>query len=136
MRIMDVLLVFPALLLAIGDRHRDRPGPAQRPSSRSASWPSPIYARIMRASVLSSQGGDYVTASRALGESRAGDPVPADPAELDHAADRGRARSVSARRVLDVAALSFLGLGAQPPTGRVGLDDRPEQRQALHGART
>ena len=70
----------------------------------------------MRASVLSVRENDFVTASRALGESSRGILVPADPAQLADAAHRRRARSASAAAILEVAALSFLGLGAQPPT--------------------
>ena len=71
MRFMDVLLAFPSLLLAIAIVT------ALGPSLLNALLAIgivaiPIYARIVRASVLSSAENDFVTASRALGESRCG----------------------------------------------------------------
>ena len=54
------------------DRHRPRDGPDQRACSPSRIVSIPIYARVMRASVLSVRETDFVTASRALGESSRG----------------------------------------------------------------
>jgi peptide/nickel transport system permease protein len=118
MRIMDVLLVFPALLLAIAIVSALGPGllNAQLAIGIVA---IPIYARIMRASVLSVRNSDYVTASRALGESPAGlvfrRILPNSLTPIIVAGTLGIAGAV-----LDVAALSFLGLGAQPPTAEWG----------------
>ena len=50
----------------------------------------PIYARVTRSAVLQSREHDFVTASRALGESSPGHPAAPHPAQLDHAAHRGR----------------------------------------------
>ncbi len=74
-----------------GDRDRDGggPEPLQRPVRRSASCRSRSMRGSPRASVLSAKQNDYVTASRALGESSTRHPVPADHAELADA-DRGR----------------------------------------------
>jgi ABC-type dipeptide/oligopeptide/nickel transport system permease subunit len=85
----------------------------------------PIYARIMRASVLSVKESDFVTASRALGESPTGilfrRVLPNSITPLIVAGTLGIGGAV-----LDVAALSFLGLGAQPPLAEwgsmIGLD--------------
>ncbi len=118
MRTMDVLLVFPALLLAIGIVT------ALGQSLINAQLAIgivgiPIYARIMRASVLSVKESDYVTAARALGESAFGlifrRILPNAVTPLVVAATLGIASAV-----LDVAALSFLGLGAQPPLAEWG----------------
>ena len=117
---------------APGHRHRDGPraGPDQRPCSRSRIVAIPIYARVMRASVLSVRETDYVTASRALGESR---------------------RASCCRRVLPNALTPLivqgtLGIGGADPRGRgalvhrprrpaadgrVGLDDRPRAQPVL-----
>ena len=67
MRLMDVLLVFPSLLLAIAIVT------ALGQSLINAQIAIgivaiPIYARIMRASVLAVKENDFVTAARALGE--------------------------------------------------------------------
>jgi peptide/nickel transport system permease protein len=124
MRLMDVLLVFPALLLAISIVT------ALGQSLINAQLAIgivaiPIYARITRASVLSVKETDFVTASRALGESSRGlifrRILPNSITPLIVAGTLGIAGAV-----LDVAALSFLGLGAQPPLAEwgsmIGLD--------------
>jgi ABC-type dipeptide/oligopeptide/nickel transport system permease subunit len=118
MRSMDVLLVFPALLLAIAIVSALGPGliNAQLAIGIVA---IPIYARIMRASVLGVRESDFVTASRALGESSRGlvfrRILPNSLTPIIVAGTLGIAGAV-----LDVAALSFLGLGAQPPTSEWG----------------
>jgi peptide/nickel transport system permease protein len=118
MRTMDVLLVFPALLLAIAIVSALGPGliNAQLAIGIVA---IPIYARIMRASVLGVRDADFVTASRALGEGSRGlvfrRILPNSLTPIIVAGTLGIAGAV-----LDVAALSFLGLGAQPPTSEWG----------------
>ncbi len=118
MRLMDVVLAFPALLLAIaivtvlGTTLIN----AQLAIGIVA---IPIYARIMRASVLSIKERDYVTASQALGESGRGILVRRIlPNALTPLIVQGTLGIAGA--VIDVAALSFLGLGAQPPTAEWG----------------
>ncbi len=90
----------------------------------------PIYARIMRGSVLSVREQDYVTASRALGESSFGllrrRIVPNALTPLIVAGTLGVAGAV-----LDVAALSFLGLGAQPPLAEWGSMIGQERNQVF-----
>jgi ABC-type dipeptide/oligopeptide/nickel transport system permease subunit len=79
----------------------------------------PVYARVMRASVLSIREQDYVTASRALGESATGIlarrvlPNALTPLIVQATLGIGGA-------IIEVAALSFVGLGAQPPTAEWG----------------
>lgn len=118
MRLMDVVLVFPSLLLAIAIVT------ALGQSLINAQLAIgivaiPVYARIMRASVLTVKESDFVTASRALGESPAGLlfrrilPNSITPLIVTGTLGIGGA-------VLDVAALSFLGLGAQPPAAEWG----------------
>lgn len=118
MRVMDVLLAFPALLLAIAIVTVVGSGliNAQFAIGIVA---IPIYARIMRASVLSIRERDFVTASRALGESGAGMLTRRIiPNALTPLIVQGTLGIAAA--VLDVAALSFLGLGAQPPQAEWG----------------
>lgn len=118
MRIMDVVLSFPSLLLAILIVTVLGPGliNAQLAIGIVA---IPIYARVMRASVLSIREQDYVTASRALGASGSGIlfrrilPNALTPLIVQATLGIGGA-------ILEVAALSFVGLGAQPPLAEWG----------------
>jgi len=118
MRLMDVLLSFPSLILAIAIVVVLGTGllNAQLAIGIVA---IPIYARVMRASVLSVREQDYVTASRALGESGRGIlfrrilPNALTPALVAGTLGIGTA-------ILEIAALSFLGLGAQPPLAEWG----------------
>jgi peptide/nickel transport system permease protein len=118
MRLMDVLLAFPALLLAIAIVSVLGTGllNAQLAIGIVA---IPVYARIMRASVISIRERDFVTASRALGESSLGllgrRIIPNALTPLIVQGTLGIADAV-----LSVAALSFLGLGAQPPEAEWG----------------
>jgi len=118
MRIMDVLLAFPALLLAIAIVTVLGSGllNAQLAIGIVA---IPVYARIMRGSVISIRERDYVTASRALGESSFGMLTRRIiPNALTPLIVQGTLGIAAA--VLDVAALSFLGLGMQPPDAEWG----------------
>jgi ABC-type dipeptide/oligopeptide/nickel transport system permease subunit len=127
MRLMDVLLAFPSLLLAIAVLTVLGPGllNAQIAIGIVA---IPIYARVMRAAVLGVRDLDYVTASRALGESSFGllvrriVPNSLTPLIVQGTLGIGVA-------VLDVAALSFLGLGAQPPLAEWGQMIGEERNQ-------
>jgi peptide/nickel transport system permease protein len=127
MRLMDVLLAFPSLLLAIAIVTLLGPGliNAQIAIGIVA---IPVYARVMRASVLSLREADFVTASRALGESQAGIlfrrvvPNGLTPLIVQGTLGIGTA-------ILDVAALSFLGLGAQPPLAEWGSMIAAERNQ-------
>lgn len=133
MRIMDVVLVFPALLLAVAIVAVLGSGliNAQLAIGIVA---IPVYARIMRSSVLSVRESDFVIASRALGSSAAGLifrrilPNALTPIIVAGTLGIGGA-------VLDVAALSFLGLGAQPPLAEWGSmigNDRGQLFNAPH----
>jgi peptide/nickel transport system permease protein len=108
MRIMDVVLAFPSLLLAIAIVT------ALSPSLTNALLAIgivsiPVYARIVRASVLDTKERDFVTASRALGESGLGILVrrilPNSITPLVVAATLGIGSAV-----LEIAALSFVGV--------------------------
>ncbi|HMK09902.1 MAG TPA: ABC transporter permease [Anaerolineales bacterium] len=118
MRVMDVLLAFPALLLAIAIVAVLGPGLLNALIAISI-VSIPIYARVMRASVLSTREADYVSASRALGAGTFGILfrviLPNALTPLIVIGTLGIATAI-----LDAAALSFLGLGAQPPTPEWG----------------
>jgi peptide/nickel transport system permease protein len=118
MRSMDVLLAFPALLLAITIVTVLGRGLVNAIIAISL-VSIPVYARIVRASVLSIREQDFVAADRALGVSNrrilSHRIFPNSVTPLVVQATLGIATAV-----LEVAALSFLGLGVQPPTAEWG----------------
>jgi len=118
MRGMDILLVFPSLLLAIAIVAALGPS-LLNAQIAIAIVAIPIYARVMRASVLSVKENGFVTASRALGEGAPGlifrRILPNAITPIIVTGTLGIATAV-----LEVAALSFLGLGAQPPLAEWG----------------
>ena len=126
MRIMDVLLAFPALVLVIflatSLDALDIPVLTDRLIIAMLAIgivAIPVYARVMRASVLSIREREFVVASRALGESQAGILMRRVlPNALTPLIVQGTLGIATA--ILEVAALSFVGLGAQPPTAEWG----------------
>jgi peptide/nickel transport system permease protein len=118
MRWMDILLAFPALLLALVIV--TVLGASLVNAMLAVAIVSvPVYARVMRSSVLSVREQDYVTSSEALGDSRLSilrrRVIPNSITPLIVAATLGIGAAV-----LEVAALSFLGLAAQPPLAEWG----------------
>jgi ABC-type dipeptide/oligopeptide/nickel transport system permease subunit len=131
MRVMDVLLAFPSLLLSIAIVAVLGPGLIN--ALLAISFVSiPVYARIVRASVLQVREQDFVSASRALGASPLG-------ILISHVLPNAitpiivQATLGIASAILDAAALSFLGLGAAPPTPEWGLM-LGEERNSLFNA--
>ncbi|MDD5371272.1 MAG: ABC transporter permease, partial [Anaerolineaceae bacterium] len=119
MRTMDILLAFPSLLLAIAIVTVLGPGLIN--ALLAIGFVSiPIYARLIRATILSVKEMDYVSASRALGASPMGLLVNRVlPNALTPLIVRGTLGIATA--ILDAAALGFLGLGAGAPTPEWGL---------------
>ena len=119
MRIMDVMLAFPYLLLAIAVVAVLGPG-LRNALIAIMIVEIPAFARIARASVISVKEMDFVTADRALGVSPARilfrRILPNAMTPLIVAGTLGIGTVI-----LSVAALSFLGLGAQPPTPEWGI---------------
>lgn len=119
MRVMDVLLAFPGLLLAIAIVTVLGPGLINTLLA-VAIVSIPVYARVVRSSVISVKDLDYITASYALGASPARilftRILPNALTPLIVVATLGIAGAI-----LEAAGLSFLGLGAQPPTPEWGL---------------
>ena len=108
MRFMDVILAFPSLLLAIAIV--TALGSSYLNALYAITIVSiPIYARIVRSSVMSIRENDFVTASRALGESPVGlltrriMPNAVTPLVVQATLGIGTA-------VLEIAALSFIGV--------------------------
>jgi ABC-type dipeptide/oligopeptide/nickel transport system permease subunit len=118
MRGMDMLLAFPALLLAIVVVTILGRGLTNAMLAVGI-VAIPVYARIMRSSVLSVREQDYVTAARALGDSQMSIlrrrivPNAITPLIVQATLGIGTA-------VLEIAALSFLGLAAQAPQAEWG----------------
>ena len=118
MFLMDILLAFPATLLAIALVAVS--GPGLRNTLFAISVVSiPIYARIARSTVLSIKQREYVTAARSVGvqESRVlfRHLLPNSLPPLVVVATLGIGSAI-----LETAALGFLGLGAQPPAPEWG----------------
>jgi dipeptide transport system permease protein len=118
MRLMDILLVFPSLLLAIVIVAILGPG-LFNAMIAIAIVILPSYARLTRAAALSELARDYVTATRCAGAGQLRlmfiTVLPNCLAPLIVQATLGFASAI-----LDAASLGFLGLGAQPPTPEWG----------------
>jgi ABC-type dipeptide/oligopeptide/nickel transport system permease subunit len=113
MRIMDIILAFPGILLAIVIVAYL--GPGLRNAMMAIGVISiPRFARIVRASVLEENEKDYVLAARAVGARNRrilfNTVLPNCMAPIIVQASLGFGSAI-----LDAAGLSFLGLGAQPP---------------------
>ena len=131
MRSMDILLAFPSLLLAIAIVAVLGQGLVNALIA-VAIVNIPIYARLFRASVLSVKDLEYVTAARAIGASPTrilwADIVPNSITPILVQGTLGIATTI-----LDAAGLSFLGLGAQPPTAEWGIM-LSEERNSIFSA--
>ena len=119
MRSLDVLMAFPSLLLAIAIVAVLGPGLINALLA-IAIIEIPIFARVVRASVLSVKELDYVQASRAQGASELRILFTRIlPNALTPLIVQGTLGIAAA--ILSAAALSFLGLGAEFPTPEWGL---------------
>ncbi len=119
MRVIDIMMAFPSILLAIVICA------ALGPSLQNAMIAIgvigiPSIARIVRAAVLAEKEMDYVTAERSLGASHLrlvfSAILPNCVAPLIV-----QATLAYAGAIISAAGLSFLGLGAQPPTPEWGF---------------
>jgi peptide/nickel transport system permease protein len=119
MRITDLFLAFPALVLAIAIAATL--GPSMRNTMLALStvfWP--WYARLVRGQVLSIRERDYVDAARSIG-------LPSSRILLKHVLPNAISVVVIqvtldvGYAILTTSSLSFVGLGAQPPASEWGL---------------
>ena len=119
MRIMDVLMAFPSLLLAIAIVSVLGTGLINALLAIGI-VSIPRYARLVRATVLQVRELEYVQASRAMG---AGGLHVLFQRILPNAITPLIVQGTLgiAGAIIDAAALSFLGLGAEPPTPEWGL---------------
>jgi len=118
MRLMDVLLAFPSILLAIVIVSVLGPSLTNAMLAIGIVF-IPQIARVVRSAVISVRERDYIEAERALGGGDAqivfSGVLPNSMAPLIV-----QATLTLATAILDVAALSFLGLGARAPTPEWG----------------
>ncbi|CAA9543971.1 MAG: Dipeptide transport system permease protein DppC [uncultured Thermoleophilia bacterium] len=119
MRVTDVFLAFPALLLALALAAVLTPSVGNAAIAIAVTW-WPWYARLIRAQAATVASSGYVASARALGVSHARIllrhvlPNSAAPVIVQASVDFGGV-------ILTAAALSYLGLGAQDPTPEWGL---------------
>lgn len=113
MRTMDVMLAIPSFLLAIGLVTLLGPGLLQIMIAVGVTQ-IPLFARLLRGGVLAQKEADYVLAARSLG-------VPGRRLLLRHILPNAlspvivQATLSMATAIIEVAALSFVGLGPQQP---------------------
>jgi peptide/nickel transport system permease protein len=118
MRVMDALMAFPAILLALAVMAIAGPATLNVVAALGVAY-SPRMARLARASVLSVRSREFVDAARALGA------PPLRVLRL-HVTPNAVAPVIVqgtftfAYAILGEAALSFVGLGAVPPTPSLG----------------
>jgi peptide/nickel transport system permease protein len=114
MRLMDIMLSIPGLLLAIGIVAALGPGLVQIMIAVGVTQ-IPIFARLLRGSILASRESDYVLAARSVGVRR---PLilfsHVIPNSLSPVIVQGTLALATA--IIDVAGLGFLGLGPQDPS--------------------
>lgn len=134
MRLMDLMLAFPAFLLAIGLVTVLGRGMWQIMLAIGIVQ-VPIFARLLRGSVLAQRQSDYVLAARSLG-------TPGRSILLGHILPNAlapvivQATLAMATAIIEVAGLSFVGLGPQDPSlpewGRILADNANRLQSAAH----
>ena len=131
MRIMDALMAFPAILLALAVMAIAGPATINVVLALGIAY-SPRMARLARAAVLTVRSRDFIEAARALGARQA-------RILIRHVIPNALAPVIVqgtftfAYAILGEAALSFVGLGTPPPApslGNILADARPVLRDA------
>jgi peptide/nickel transport system permease protein len=118
MRVTDMFLAFPALVLAMGVAAALGPSLFNATLATGIVW-WPWYARLVRGQTLQLKNEPFVAAARIAGASRARIMIHhvlrncTTPIIVQMSLDIGYA-------ILTMASLSFIGLGAQPPTPEWG----------------
>ena len=114
MRLTDIMLAIPGLLLAIGIVAMLGPGLFQIMIAVGVTQ-IPIFARLMRGSILAQRDNDFVLAARSIG-------VPGRSILASHILPNAispvivQGTLALATAIIDVAGLGFLGLGPQDPS--------------------
>lgn len=131
MRIVDVFLAFPFLLLALMIVAGLGPGVIQAIIAVAISY-MPIYARLIRGVALGIKGLEFVQAARSLGARDAWlmrrhfVPNLLGPLIVQATLNMGTA-------IIDISGLSFLGMGVQPPQADWGAMLADAQSYILQG---
>jgi peptide/nickel transport system permease protein len=118
MRVSDVMMAFPSLVLALGLIAALGPGLTSTIIALTVAF-APIYARIVRGNVLGIKQEAYIEAARTIG-------VPKHVTMTRHVlpnvlgAVLVQGALTFAFAVLSEAGLSFVGLGVPPPTASLG----------------
>jgi peptide/nickel transport system permease protein len=118
MRITDIFLSFPGIILAMSIAAALGPSIENVLLALAITW-WPWYTRIVRSSVLSIKNSEFVESARALGANpirilfKEIIPNSIAPASIQASLDLGFV-------ILAAAGLSFIGLGAQPPSPEWG----------------
>jgi peptide/nickel transport system permease protein len=119
MRLMDVLLAFPAILLALLIIAIVGPGTFTSVAAIAIVY-TPIFARVVRGPALSLKRRDFVDAARTFGSSQRY--ILTRHLLLNLVAPLTVQVTLAlAWALLTEAGLSFLGLGTQPPAPSLGL---------------
>ena len=118
MRFVDIMLAFPATLLAIGIVAARGPG-LNNAMIAIGIVQIPAYTRLARSVAISIRQREYITAARCVGASSLRQLTRhVFPNSLSPIIVQSTLSIASA--ILEAAALGFLGLGAQPPTPEWG----------------
>lgn len=119
MRLTDILLAFPSMLLAIAIT--SALGIALTTISIAiALFSIPVYIRLVRSEVLRLREREFVTAAHCIG-------APSSRIVFGHILPNSLSPIIvqsslnAAIAIITVSALSFIGLGAQPPTAEWGV---------------
>lgn len=118
MRMTDIFLSFPGIILAMSIAAALGPSIENVLLALAITW-WPWYTRIVRSSVLSIKNSEFIEASRAVGANpirilfKEVIPNSIAPASIQASLDLGFV-------ILAAAGLSFIGLGAQPPSPEWG----------------
>jgi len=134
MRVMDLMLSIPSLLVAIGLVTLLGRGMVQIMFAVGVTT-VPIFARLLRGSILGQREADYVLAARSVG-------VPGRRLLLGHILPNSiapvivQATLTMATAIIEVAGLSFLGLGPGDPSlpewGKIMADNANRLESAAH----
>ena len=134
MRTMDIMLAVPSFLLAIALVTLLEPGLVQIMIAVGLIQ-VPIFARLLRGSILAQREADYVLAARSLG-------APGRRLMMRHILPNSlspvivQATLAVATAIIEVAALSFVGLGPQDPSlpewGRMLADSASRLESGAH----
>ena len=134
MRLMDIMLAIPGFLLALGIVVVLGPGLYQIMIAVGVTN-IPIFARLLRSSILAQRESDYVTAARSVG-------APGRRLLVVHVLPNSiapvivQATLAMATAIIDVAGLSFLGLGPADPRlpewGTMLAESASRLEQATH----